>query len=143
MSTEHIVYLGLGSNLGRREEAIQKAIEQIKLSIGIVDRCSSLYETKPWGFSSDHLFMNACIRCRTFLSPEEVLEATQKIEKVMGRTEKSHNGVYEDRVIDIDILLYDNLHIHTPALTIPHPYMHERDFVMKPLLEILDESDIT
>jgi 2-amino-4-hydroxy-6-hydroxymethyldihydropteridine diphosphokinase len=73
----------------------------------------------------------------TTLEPLEVLAETQKIEREMGRTIKSVNGEYHDRIIDIDILLYDDLHINTPQLTIPHPLMEERDFVMIPLREIL------
>ena len=74
------------------------------------------------------------------LSTVQLLEATQNIEREMGRTTKSEAGVYHDRVIDIDILLYDDLHISTPELTVPHPLMHEREFVMKPLGEILDKE---
>ncbi len=138
MIEEHNVYLGLGANIGDRKQAICQAIEQIEELIGTVVSQSALYETQPWGFTSPHPFINACICCRTALSPQQVLRITQGIEKKMGRTAKTHNGVYQDRLIDIDILLYDDLQLNTPTLTIPHPMMHERDFVMIPLREILE-----
>ncbi|WP_028909713.1 2-amino-4-hydroxy-6-hydroxymethyldihydropteridine diphosphokinase [Prevotella sp. AGR2160] len=132
----HNVYLGLGTNLGDKERNISLSIEKIEAMIGAVTRRSSLYATKPWGFQSEHDFLNACVCVETMLSPRQVLEKTQEVERLMGRTEKSHNGEYHDRLIDIDILLYDDLHIDEPDLKIPHPLMHERDFVMVPLREI-------
>ena len=141
MTKEHIVYLALGSNLGDRRRAIRQAVARIAELIGPVERQSSLYETQPWGFSSPHAFINACICCRTTMSPLQVLRATQKIETEMGRVEKTHDEVYQDRCIDIDILLYDHLNIQTPELTIPHRLMHEREFVMVPLREILKEGE--
>lgn len=141
MTKEHIVYLALGSNLGDRRRAIRQAVARIAELIGPVERQSSLYETQPWGFSSPHAFINACICCRTTMSPLQVLRATQRIEKEMGRVEKTHDEVYQDRCIDIDILLYDHLNIQTPELTIPHRLMHEREFVMVPLREILKEGE--
>lgn len=133
-----IVYLGLGSNLGDRRGNIYRAVELIADSVGTVVRMSSLYDTEPWGFSSDNMFVNAAVCVETRLTPREVLVATQTIERRMGRIEKSVGGQYHDRVIDIDILMYDDLHIDTPDLHIPHPLMHERDFVMCPLNEILN-----
>lgn len=133
----HKVYLSLGANIGNRKQTILQAIQMINEKIGIVSRRSSLYETEPWGFSSDNMFINAAVCCDTLLNPYAVLNATQQIEKTLGRTSKSHNGEYHDRVIDIDVLLYDDLEIDTPELKIPHPLMHERDFVMKPLKEIM------
>lgn len=105
--------------------------------IGEVVRQSSLIETKPWGFSSPNDFINSCICVSTTLSPHQVLRETQRIERDMGRILKSQNGEYHDRIIDIDILLYDDLHLSTPDLTIPHPLMQEREFVMIPLKEIM------
>lgn len=133
-----VVYLGLGSNLGDRRGNIYRAVELIADSVGTVVRMSSLYDTEPWGFSSDNMFVNAAVCVETRLTPREVLVATQTIERRMGRIEKSVGGQYHDRVIDIDILMYDDLHIDTPDLHIPHPIMHERDFVMRPLNEILN-----
>ena len=132
------VYLSLGSNLGNRRRIVKDAIQMIGQKVGPVLRQSSLIETDPWGFESPNKFINACVCCHTVLSPRELLQATQQIEKVMGRTGKSTNGEYHDRIIDIDILLYNDVHIDEPDLKIPHPLMMERDFVMKPLKEILE-----
>ena len=136
--TKHSVYLGLGSNLGQKEENIRKAIELIGLRVGLVTRQSSLITTEPWGFESDNQFVNAAVLCQTELSPREVLRATQKIEREMGRSNKSVGGNYSDRIIDIDILLYDELRVDEPDLQIPHPLMLKREFVMIPLREIRD-----
>lgn len=130
------VYLGLGTNLGDKEANLRTAIYKLQERIGKQISLSSFYETSPWGFESDHHFLNAAIGLETTFSPIEVLHITQEIEKELGRTQKSVKGNYSDRLIDIDILLYDNLVLHTPELTIPHPLMTERDFVMKPLIEI-------
>ena len=134
----HIVYLGLGSNIGARHDMIEKAIELIAEQVGDIVLQSALYETEPWGFSSENLFINGAVACQTTLTPLEVLQKTQAIEKQLGRTHKTKNGEYEDRVIDIDILLYDDLQINEPDLIIPHPHMHERQFVMQPLSEIIN-----
>lgn len=133
---EHLVYLGLGSNLGNRKTMINQAIGLLDERVGGVVGKSALYETEPWGFSSHHMFVNACVACRTVHSPKEVLAITQGIEREMGRTEKSVGGVYHDRTIDIDILLYDDIRLNIPGLSIPHPKMWDREFVMKPLREI-------
>lgn len=133
------VYFSLGTNLGDKKQNISRAISLVNERVGVVIKQSSLYETKPWGFNSNNNFLNACIACQSSLSPFEILKATQQIEKEMGRTKKSHNGNYADRVIDIDILTYDDEQIDTPELKIPHPLMHKRDFVMIPLNEILDK----
>ena len=133
----HNVYLSLGTNLGNRKRNIREAIEKIGELIGVVERQSALYETKPWGFSSPNDFINACVLVRTVMAPRQLLEVTQHIEQEMGRTLKSENGEYHDRIIDIDILLYDDLKVDEPDLKIPHPLMEEREFVMVPLREIL------
>lgn len=130
------VYLGLGTNLGNKEANLRTAIYKLQERIGKQVSLSSFYETAPWGFESDHSFLNAAIGLETKLPPIEVLHITQEIERELGRTRKSVDGNYSDRLIDIDILLYDGLVLHTPELTIPHPLMTERDFVMKPLIEI-------
>ncbi len=132
----HTLYLSLGSNLGDRRQALITAIQWISDLIGPVVKQSSFIETEPWGFQSDHSFVNACIEVSTSLTPQEVLSLTQDIERRMGRTHKSVNCQYADRIIDIDILLYDDLHLVTPQLHIPHPHMLERDFVMIPLREL-------
>lgn len=133
----HKVYLSLGTNLGNRKRNIREAIEKIGELIGEVERQSALYETKPWGFSSPNDFINVCVLVITTLAPRQLLETTQQIEQEMGRIGKSMNGEYHDRIIDIDILLYDDLKVNEPDLVIPHPLMEERDFVMTPLKEIL------
>lgn len=133
----HRVYLSLGSNLGNRKRNIREALEKIGELIGDVERQSALYETKPWGFSSPNDFINACVLVDTMLAPRQLLGVTQRIEQEMGRIGKSQNGEYHDRIIDIDILMYDDLEVNEPDLVIPHPLMEERDFVMKPLKEIL------
>ncbi len=135
----HITYLSLGSNLGDRHATMQQAILLLGKQAGSVDRVSSAIETEPWGFKSANKFLNMCVRIITTLSPEQLLATTKDIEQQLGRTTKSVNGQYHDRPIDIDILTYDDLHINTPSLTLPHPHMHERDFVMIPLREILDK----
>lgn len=136
----HRTYLGLGSNLGNGKRNLTLAIEKIERLIGTVVCQSAFYETKPWGFHSENMFTNAVISVDTNLSPHDLLKATQHIEQLMGRSEKSANGHYHDRTIDIDILTYDNQTIDEPHLRIPHPLMHEREFVMKPLNEVLGKE---
>lgn len=135
---QHKVYMSLGANLGDRKGNIKLAIKQISELIGPVVRQSALIETAPWGFNSANTFINAAVCSETSLSPREVLQATQGIERGLGRTTKSIDGQYHDRLIDIDILLYDDLHVNEPDLVIPHPHMNERQFVMQPLSEIID-----
>ena len=132
----HTVYLSLGSNIGNRKRIIRTAVDMIDHKVGHVIKQSSLYETEPWGFYSPNKFINACVCCETSLSPRSLLTITQDIEKTLGRTGKSIDGKYNDRVIDIDILLYDDIDVDEPDLKIPHPLMHEREFVMRPLNEI-------
>ena len=146
---EHKVYLGLGSNLGDKAEYIRKAISLIGERVGTVIRQSSLIETEPWGFESENKFLNGVILVETTLTPRQLLKATQRIERTLGRKKKSTNRSpeystdscllspdYFDRTVDIDILLYDDLTIDEPDLKIPHPLMEQRDFVMIPLREI-------
>lgn len=135
-----IAYLSLGTNLGDKRKNIAEAIKNIGELVGDVVRQSALYETEPWGFRSDNRFVNAAVCVDTQLSPRRLLEVTQRIEREMGRTLKSDGGEYHDRIIDIDILLYGDLHIDEPDLKIPHPLMHERDFVMTPLNEIMENN---
>ena len=135
---EHKVYMSLGANLGDRETNIKLAIKQISELIGPVVRQSALLETAPWGLNSTNTFINAAVCSQTSLSPREVLKAIQDIERALGRTQKSTDGQYHDRPIDIDILLYDDLHVNEPDLVIPHPHMNERQFVLQPLSEIIE-----
>ena len=134
----HNLYISLGANLGNKEETMHRAIALINERIGSVLRTSSFIETEPWGFQSENTFLNAACLVETSLTPMQCLKETQKIERLLGRTTKSKNGEYHDRPIDLDLLLYDNLEMHTPELTLPHPHMQERDFVMIPLKEIME-----
>jgi len=129
-------YLSLGSNIGDREETLHKAIEMIGESVGKVTTVSSFLETEAVGFISANKFINCVVCVMTELEPLELLHKTQEIERALGRTKKSVDGIYSDRTIDIDILLYGNVTIDTPELKIPHPRMQEREFVMIPLREI-------
>ena len=143
VSSVHQVYLGLGSNLGDRERFLEQAISLIGERVGEVVRRSSFMESEPWGFQSENRFLNGVILCETRLTPRQVLRATQKIERELGKTkvhatERQQEVVFKDRPIDIDILLYDDLKVDEPDLKIPHPLMQERDFVMRPLNEIKD-----
>ena len=138
------VYLGLGTNLGDKEQNLRSAVQKIEEQIGKVVSLSAFYMTAPWGFSSDNSFLNAATCVETELSPLDVLQETQKIERELGRTKKSVGGVYSDRLIDIDLLLYEDLVLSlvSPSgaeLNLPHPLMTERDFVMLPLAEIAPE----
>lgn len=138
----HTVYLSLGTNLGDKEQNLMSAITEIERRIGSIRAKSAFLATAPWGFESEHSFLNAAVRVETELTPFALLDATQQIERDMGRTLKSVNGKYHDRIIDIDILLYDDLRIKTQRLTIPHPLMYERDFVLIPLREILPQTEL-
>lgn len=130
-----IAYLALGTNIGNKRRNMITAAALLAERVGDVLALSGFYETEPWGFRSYNTFLNAALQLETALPPLELLAATQAIELEMGRTQKS-DGTYHDRIIDIDILLYDDLVMQTPVLTIPHPLMHERLFVMEPLSEI-------
>ena len=133
-------YLSLGSNLGDRRQLLHTAINEIAERVGRVEAISSCIETEPVGFDSVHLFLNMAVRVTTELNPYELLKVLKQLECDLGRTRKSHDGIHYDRTIDIDILLYDNLEVNSEELQIPHPRMWERDFVMRPLKEILIES---
>lgn len=132
--------VSLGSNIGDKQQNIERAIALIDDKIGSVVKKSSFYCTEPVGFTSDNNFINAAIEVKTDLPIYRILKITQKIERLMGRTQKSSKGVYHDRVIDIDILMYGNKKIHSARLTVPHPRMYERDFVMQPLREITNKK---
>ncbi len=149
------VYLGIGTNLGNREENIRTCLQAIEERCGRISACSSFFYSKPQDFISKHDFINLVIHLQTSLSPLELLQVTQDIERKMGRTQKSQLSniqtskplIHFDRIIDIDILYYDNLSTifyddsGKEILTIPHPRMQERDFVMIPLNEIFERKD--
>lgn len=129
------VFLGLGTNLGDLDQNLKSAIYEIEKRVGIVISQSAFYKTAPWGFESKNIFLNAAVCIETTLNPFEVLSATQDIERNLGRMTKS-NGTYSDRIIDIDILFFNREIINTETLTIPHPLICQRDFVLIPLKEI-------
>lgn len=141
-----LIYFGIGTNLGDREANLRTALQLLHDRVGECMACSSVYRSAPQGFASENEFANVVVVCRTDYSPEEVLLITQQIEREMGRTEKSVNGVYHDRVIDIDLLqagsgnqesgIQTQVECNTDTLTLPHPRMHERDFVLIPLREL-------
>jgi 2-amino-4-hydroxy-6-hydroxymethyldihydropteridine diphosphokinase len=128
-----IVYLALGSNLGDRLEFIQKAVKELKACGLKVKKLSSVIETDPVGGIPQGKYLNAVLKAGTGHSPEELHLLTQAIERKLGRVKNITNG---PRVIDIDILFFDDVKLTTPGLLIPHPRMLDRPFVMKPLEEI-------
>ena len=130
------VYLGLGTNIGDRRLNLTRAIELLSLALGKCIAVSRFIETAPWGFESSNSFLNCAAAFETELQPTELLDTTESIERELGRTVKSQGGNYSDRIIDIDILIYGDEIIETERLTIPHPLMHKRDFVLQPLAEI-------
>ncbi len=129
-------YIGLGSNLGDREQNLHKAIELTGEKAGRVIAVSSFYYSEPQGFVSENYFVNAALELETSLSAHDLLRVLQEIELLLGRTSKSVNGNYSDRIIDLDILTYENVIMNTQELTLPHPHINERDFVLKPLREL-------
>lgn len=128
-------YIGLGTNIGNKRRNLITAAALLAERAGDMLSISSFYETEPWGFESDNTFLNAALLLESELEPLQLLSLTQEIEKEMGRTQKS-DGAYHDRIIDLDILLYDLCVINEAALVVPHPLMHKRQFVMEPLAEI-------
>ncbi|MBX2949578.1 MAG: 2-amino-4-hydroxy-6-hydroxymethyldihydropteridine diphosphokinase [Crocinitomicaceae bacterium] len=128
-----VAYLSLGTNLGNRKHNLSVAIKTLAKEAGSITQVSSIYESKAWGYSSANNYYNCCIAITTPLSPHKLLEITQTIEQSMGRIKTAE---YADRVIDIDILFYDNLIINETALKIPHPHLEKRGFVLLPLQEI-------
>ncbi|MCD7962889.1 MAG: 2-amino-4-hydroxy-6-hydroxymethyldihydropteridine diphosphokinase [Rikenellaceae bacterium] len=140
----HTVVLSTGSNIGDRENYLESAKKKISEKIGEITKISSVYETAPWGFKSKDNFLNQVLVCKTELEPLELLHQIHDIEKGLGKTETprySDEGerLYFSRVIDIDILFYDNHIIENENLIIPHPHICMRDFVIMPLKEILPE----
>jgi dihydroneopterin aldolase/2-amino-4-hydroxy-6-hydroxymethyldihydropteridine diphosphokinase len=127
-----VAYLGLGSNIGQRESNIKKAIFELN-NIGLVKCTSNFYNTKPVGPISQDDFLNAVVKLETYFLPHQLLNAVKDIEKSLGRTNTVKWG---PRIIDIDILLYDDIKLYTEQLILPHPHMHKREFVLKPMLDI-------
>lgn len=130
----HTYLLLLGGNLGNVSQTFRIATEHLSL-VGMVQRTSSLYSSKAWGFESDEIFLNQVVEIQSKLEPHDMLNATQRIELQLGRTSKSIGGQYQSRLIDIDILFCDDMIVHTERLTIPHPLLHKRRFTLVPLAE--------
>lgn len=132
-----VVYIALGSNLGNREENCRAALNLLEKKGVRILRRSSLIETEPWGLTDQPYFMNMIAEAETSLPPHELLALLLQTEEEMGR---KRTVTWGPRTIDLDILLYDDLRIETNDLIIPHPLMHERDFVLRPLAEIAPEK---
>lgn len=130
------IYLSLGSNLGNKEENLNAALDLIEKRIGDIKSLSAFYYSEPVGFISDNIFVNCACEVSSKYNIHRAFSITQDIEKELGRSKKSISGKYSDRIIDIDLLLAGSQIIDSTNLTIPHPKMHERDFVLKPLCEI-------
>lgn len=132
-----IAYIGIGSNLGDRKENCEKAI-QLLFEKGIqVSARSSLHETEPWGKKKQPKFINLAVEVETGLRPEELLKEIKEIEDILGRSAGEKWG---PRIIDLDILFYDDLVVKTIELEIPHPEIKNREFVLKPLSEIAPDK---
>jgi len=129
------VYLALGTNLGDRQFNLQEARTLIAGKIGSFSAISSIYETEPWGFESENQFLNQVVAVETDLNPLEILNLTKEIERQIGRKEKTVHS-YQDRLIDIDLILYGDTVLNTERLQLPHPLFHKRRFVLEPLNEI-------
>src|SRR5664280_1961737 len=132
-----IVYLGIGTNLGNREENLKQAVTRIEEYIGPVLKSSSVYETAPWGFQSNDEFLNMVVQVETKLIPSGLLGRLLMIESLLGRVRGEMR--YSSWLIDIDILLYEDLIVEEESLKIPHALLHERKFVLVPLCEIASD----
>ena len=128
----HTIFLALGTNLGDREKNIKEALKLLKEKV-IGMKLASIYESKPQGRINQGNFLNSALKGKTSLSPQELLHFVKGIERKMGRVDRGING---PREIDIDILFYDDIVLDTPDLKIPHPRISERDFVLRPLLDL-------
>jgi len=135
-------YLSLGSNLGEREQTLRQALELIAQQIGVISACSDRFYSAPWGYESANPFCNLCCCVETKLEPQQMLQATQAIERQLGRDHKTVNGQYTDRTIDIDLIRAFDENGHeicykSGTLTIPHPLWEQREFVRVPLEQIV------
>jgi 2-amino-4-hydroxy-6-hydroxymethyldihydropteridine diphosphokinase len=129
---DHTVFLALGSNMGNRLANLKAAINNLTPQMTVKNK-SSIYETPPWGYTDQAAFLNQVVMVNTYLAPEALLAHLKRLETALGRVPNFQNG---PRLIDIDILFFDDLVINTPPLMIPHPRLHERAFVLVPLAEI-------
>ncbi|MCK9220060.1 MAG: 2-amino-4-hydroxy-6-hydroxymethyldihydropteridine diphosphokinase [Bacteroidales bacterium] len=129
------VFLLLGSNRGNRQQLLKQARELLAEKAGTILKISTIYETTPWGFDDDTLFLNQAVEIDTNLAPDQLLQELLSIEKQLGRIRPSE-AHYQGRTMDIDILFFGNQRIFTDSLIIPHPRLHERFFALQPLAEI-------
>jgi len=129
---EHIVYLALGSNLGNRAANLKEAIVSLPPQLDVKAK-SKIYETPPWGHTDQENFYNKVLKAQTYVEPEPLLKHLKRLEVALGRKPSFQYG---PRSIDMDILFYDDLVLNTAALTIPHPHVHERGFVLLPMMDI-------
>lgn len=131
----HIIYLALGTNLGDRMENLRQAVTALSPQMEVKAK-SHVYETPPWGYEDQPKFYNQVIKADTYLQPEPLLKHLKRLEVALGRQPNFRNG---PRLIDIDLLFYDHVVQNTPTLTLPHPRLHERGFVLLPLMDIAPE----
>lgn len=129
---DHVVYLALGTNMGNRATNLKETIAALPPQMEVKAK-SKVYETPPWGYAEQEKFLNQVLKVKTYLEPEQLLKHLKRLEVALGRTASFQNG---PRLIDIDILFYDNLVLESPALVIPHPHVHERGFVLLPMMDI-------
>ena len=132
MNMDHTVYLSLGSNIGNRSANLKQAISSLRPQMEVKAR-SKVYETPPWGYTEQDKFLNQVVKVSTYLEPEPLLKHLKRLEIALGRKETFHYG---PRLIDMDILFYDALVLETPQLIIPHPHVHERGFVLIPMMDV-------
>ena len=131
----HTCYLSIGSNLGNRILNCQQVIKELQPFVTLLTQ-SSFYETEPWGYQDKNYYINAVIHVETSLDPYTLLSKIKLIEENMGRSQKNPKFLYEARIIDVDILFFDNLIIDVDSLIIPHPKMCNRNYVLMPFFEI-------
>jgi 2-amino-4-hydroxy-6-hydroxymethyldihydropteridine diphosphokinase len=129
---EHLVYLAFGSNVGNRAANLKAAMAALPPQMEVKAR-SRVYETPPWGYANQEKFLNQVLQVQTYLKPEQLLKHLKRLEVALGREASFQNG---PRLIDIDILFYDDLVFESPIVTIPHPRLHERGFVLMPLMDL-------
>ena len=132
MNMNHTVYLSLGTNMGDRAANLKQAVTSLTPQM-TVKKKSEVYETPPWGYTEQDAFLNQVVMATTYLEPEPLLKHLKRLEVALGREATFRYG---PRLIDIDILFFDDLVLETPLLTVPHPHLHERGFVLMPMMDI-------
>ena len=132
MNMSHTVYLSLGTNMGDRAANLKQAITSLPPQMRVRKK-SKIYETPPWGYTDQEPFLNQVVMATTYLEPEQLLKHLKRLEVALGRKASFRYG---PRLIDLDILFYDDIVLETPLLTVPHPHLHERGFVLMPMMDI-------